>query len=152
MKHLKRFNESRMFDDMNMLLQHGEQYIINFPSKSLKWTQHLNEILREDLQYRSMGFQIDELIKEVEKESSVLETFISDISSHINELDDIFKVSQKLSEEDDKTYDELEEIKDSFEFNSEKTKEYINELQKLSKSYRNLDEQITTTKSFKFIN
>ena len=150
MKHLKRFNESKMFDDMNMLLQHGDKYIINFPPKTLKWAQHLNEILRDDLQYRSMAFQIDELIKLVKKESSILETFLSDISSHINELDDIYKVSQKLSNEDDKSYDELEDIKDSFEFNFKKTEDYIKELMGLSKSYRNLDEQLISTKSFKF--
>ena len=60
---------------------------------------------------------------ETKKESSILETFLSDISSHINELDDIYKVSQKLSNEDDKSYDELEDIKLTMERHKEELAE-----------------------------
>ena len=139
MKHLRRFNESKIFDNMDMLVKHGEQYIINFPSKSLVWTQKLNEILKEDLQYRLMSSKIDELIEVVEKESLISSNFLSDITSHINELDEIYKVNQILSDEDDKIYNELEELKYSFDFNYEKINNYINELKKLSESYLKLD-------------
>ena len=101
-----KYNESRIFDDYNDLIQHVEKYLdVVYVQRSSQWKKKLQETVDIDGSFRGIGYSLNLLIEDVQKYKNNLENFLKDINSHISEFDKIFQKSGTLSDKDDKAYD-----------------------------------------------
>lgn len=146
MRHLKPFKitESKIFDNYNDLIQHVEKYLDNvYVQRSSQWKKKLQEIVDVDGSFRGIGYSLNSLIEDVQKDKVNLENFSEDIRSHIRDLDKIFQKSGTLSDKDDKAYDEIEKLGDRVDNYLEFIEQYLEDLESLARSYINIDDKLS---------
>ena len=150
-KKVNEFNNSKMFDNHLELLQHGEKYIEDlYADKSTRWDKHFREILNDDVGYNGKAYYLKDLIGILEKEENMIQNFMSDITQHIYELDDIYKVNQKLSDTDDESYEDLENLSYIFDKFLDQLKEYKKEIESVTQSFINIDNKVSHIKEYKW--
>ena len=132
-----------MFDNYNDLIKHSETYFKEiYIERPQQWKKKLAVILESDGSYRSMGYAVTSLMEEVNKDLKNLNNFTDDIRQHIKEFDEIYQKSQQLSPEDDKAYEELEDLDYRVGRYVDFIEQYIDDLESLSDSLINIDEKI----------
>ena len=146
MRHLKPFKitETKIFDNYNDLIQHVEKYLDNvYVQRSSQWKKKLQEIVDVDGSFRGIGYSLNSLIEDVQKDKVNLENFLEDIKSHIRDFDKIFQKSGTLSDKDDKAYDEIEILGDRVDSYLEFIEQYLEDLESLARSYINIDDKLS---------
>lgn len=146
MRHLKPFKitETKIFDNYNDLIQHVEKYLDNvYVQRSSQWKKKLQEIVDVDGSFRGIGYSLNSLIEDVQKDKVNLENFLEDIKSHIRDFDKIFQKSGTLSDKDDKAYDEIERLEDRVDNYLEFIEQYLEDLESLARSYINIDDKLS---------
>lgn len=146
MRHLKPFKitETKIFDNYNDLIQHVEKYLDNvYIQRSSQWKKKLQEIVDVDGSFRGIGYSLNSLIEDVQKDKVNLENFLEDIKSHIRDFDKIFQKSGTLSDKDDKAYDEIERLGDRVDSYLEFIEQYLEDLESLARSYINIDDKLS---------
>lgn len=146
MRHLKPFKitETKIFDNYNDLIQHVEKYLDNvYVQRSSQWKKKLQEIVDVDGSFRGIGYSLNSLIEDVQKDKVNLENFLEDIKSHIRDFDKIFQKSGTLSDKDDKAYDEIERLGDRVDSYLEFIEQYLEDLESLARSYINIDDKLS---------
>lgn len=146
MRHLKPFKitETKIFDNYNDLIQHVEKYLDNvYVQRSSQWKKKLQEIVDVDGSFRGIGYSLNSLIEDVQKDKVNLENFLEDIKSHIRDFDKIFQKSGTLSDKDDKAYDEIERLGDRVDNYLEFIEQYLEDLESLARSYINIDDKLS---------
>ena len=146
MRHLKPFKitEAKIFDNYNDLIQHVEKYLDNvYVQRSSQWKKKLQEIIDVDGSFRGIGYSLNSLIEDVQKDKVNLENFLEDIKSHIRDFDKIFQKSGTLSDKDDKAYDEIERLGDRVDNYLEFIEQYLEDLESLARSYINIDDKLS---------
>lgn len=146
MRHLKPFKitETKIFDNYNDLIQHVEKYLDNvYVQRSSQWKKKLQEIVDVDGSFRGIGYSLNSLIEDVQKDKVNLENFLEDIKSHIRDFDKIFQKSGTLSDKDDKAYDEIERLGDRVDIYLEFIEQYLEDLESLARSYINIDDKLS---------
>ena len=153
MKHLKSLKEARIFDDHNELISHVEKYLDDvYVHRSSQWKKKLEEIVNVDGSFRGIGYSVNTLVEDVQKDKSNLENFLQDIRSHIKEFDAIYQKSGTLSDTDDKSYDELEKLSDRVDIYLEFIEQYLEDLESLARSYINIDDKLSYLMKLDFKN
>jgi len=145
-RHLKPFKitETKIFDNYNDLIQHVEKYLDNvYVQRSSQWKKKLQEIVDVDGSFRGIGYSLNSLIEDVQKDKVNLENFLEDIKSHIRDFDKIFQKSGTLSDKDDKAYDEIERLEDRVDNYLEFIEQYLEDLESLARSYINIDDKLS---------
>jgi len=145
-RHLKPFKitETKIFDNYNDLIQHVEKYLDNvYVQRSSQWKKKLQEIVDVDGSFRGIGYSLNSLIEDVQKDKVNLENFLEDIKSHIRDFDKIFQKSGTLSDKDDKAYDEIERLGDRVDSYLEFIEQYLEDLESLARSYINIDDKLS---------
>lgn len=121
-----------------------------YVNKTTNWQSTLNGIIEQETGYLNTANQIFNLTNQVEKELNILNNFDQDIRLHMQEYDEIYQKSGDLSSQDNKMYDQLEEL-DSRIYNTiNQLEEYIDNLKELSKHYEDLDNLIRYLSKYKF--
>ncbi len=148
-----KYNEARIFDDHNDLIEHVEKYLDDvYVQRSSQWKKKLQEIIGVDGSFRGIGYSLNLLIEDVQKDKSNLENFLKDINSHISEFDKIFQKSGTLSDEDGKAYDEIEKLGDRVDIYLEFIEQYLEDLESLARSYINIDDKLSYLMKLDFKN
>ena len=145
------YNEARMFDNHNELIEHVTNYLENvYINRPSTWKKRLQEIIERDSSHRGTGYSINTIVEEVIKDKKILEDFLQDIKSHIRELDGIYQKSGTLSDTDDKVYEELEKLSDTVDTYLEFIEQYMEDLDSLARSYINIDDKLSYLMKFDF--
>ena len=87
MRHLKPFKitETKIFDNYNDLIQHVEKYLDNvYVQRSSQWKKKLQEIVDVDGSFRGIGYSLNSLIEDVQKDKVNLENFLEDMGERPN--------------------------------------------------------------------
>ena len=134
--------EAKMFDDPNDLLSGVDKYISDLPIKMVGWRKQLVDILEKDTGYQNMVNMLTNFTEVVKKELATIENFKDDVSEHIREYNDIYSKSEQLSPEDEKMFDELENLDYKLTDVSNQLEEYIDGLEKITESYETLSDTV----------
>lgn len=143
--------EAKIFDSPSELLSGVDKFLNDlYVNKTTNWQSTLNGIIEQETGYLNTANQIFNLTNQVEKELNILNNFDQDIRLHMQEYDEIYQKSGDLSSQDNKMYDQLEEL-DSRIYNTiNQLEEYIDNLKELSKHYEDLDNLIRYLSKYKF--
>lgn len=118
--------EAKIFDSPSELLSGVDKFLNDlYVNKTTNWQSTLNGIIEQETGYLNTANQIFNLTNQVEKELNILNNFDQDIRLHMQEYDEIYQKSGDLSSQDNKMYDQLEEL-DSRIYNTiNQLEEYI---------------------------
>lgn len=143
--------EAKIFDSPSELLSGVDKFLNDlYVNKTTNWQSTLNGIIEQETGYLNTANQIFNLTNQVEKELNILNNFDQDIRLHMQKYDEIYQKSGDLSSQDNKMYDQLEEL-DSRIYNTiNQLEEYIDNLKELSKHYEDLDNLIRYLSKYKF--
>jgi uncharacterized phage infection (PIP) family protein YhgE len=132
--------ETKMFDDPNDLISGVDKYVSELPAKIIDWRKQLVDILEKDTGYQNMANMLTNFTEVVKKELTIIEDFKNDVNEHIREYNDVYQKSKQLSPEDEKMFDELEELDSRLRNISDQLEEYIDGLEQITESYNTLSD------------
>jgi hypothetical protein len=135
-------SEAKIFDDPNDLLSGVDKYVSDLSIKVIGWRKQLTEILEKDTGYQNMANMLTNFIEVVKKEFTLIENFKNDVDEHIREYNEIYQKSGQLSSEDEKKFDELEELGYKLDNVTGQLEEYIEGLEKIIESYETLSDTV----------
>jgi chromosome segregation ATPase len=143
--------EAKIFDSPTELISGVNKFLDDlYVNKTTSWRASLNGIIEQEAGYLTTANQIINLIDQVKKELDIINNFDEDIRLHKQEYDDIYQKSGELSLQDEKIYDELDELDSKIYKVVDQLEEYIDNLEKLSKHYEDLDSLMTYFRRYKF--
>lgn len=134
--------EAKIFDNPDDLVPGVEKYISDLSIKLIGWRKQLVEILEKDTGYQNMVNMLTNFTEIVKKESTMIGNFKDDIDEHIREYNEIYQKSEQLSPEDEKRFDELEELGYKLDGVNDQLDEYIGGLEKIIESYETLSDTV----------
>ena len=134
--------EAKMFDDPNDLVSGVDKYVSELFTKIIGWRKQLVDILEKDTGYQNMSNMLTNFTEVVKKELTIMEDFKNDIDEHIREYNEIYQKSEQLSPEDEKMFDELEELGYKLNNVTGQLEEYIEGLEKIIESYDTLSDTV----------
>lgn len=151
----KRFNEFK-YNESNDNLNYQELYKkwddILYESNKLmqsKWKKSFFDVIKDDLSYRHVSYSLHDNIQEVETNRSMIEDLTSEVIKYTKVLDNKYEKEGDLSQEDDLTYNELDDYMGKFQNMEEKLTEFRDSLKKVSDTYLTLEESIDEIRGFK---
>jgi chromosome segregation ATPase len=143
--------EAKMFDNPAELISGVDKFLSDlYTDGTTTWKSTLTKIIEQDTSYSNIATQLSTLIEQVEKNLNIINNFDEDISSHIREYDEIYQKSGELSSEDDKAYDELEELDSRLYAAVNQIEEYRDNLKELQQHYTDLDDLMTYFRRHRF--
>jgi DNA repair exonuclease SbcCD ATPase subunit len=134
--------EAKMFDDPNDLVSGVDKYVSELFTKIIGWRKQLVDILEKDTGYQNMSNMLTNFTEVVKKELTIIENFKDDVDEHIREYNEIYQKSEQLSPEDEKMFDELEELGYKLNNVTGQLEEYIEGLEKIIESYDTLSDTV----------
>jgi DNA repair exonuclease SbcCD ATPase subunit len=134
--------EAKMFDDPNDLVSGVDKYVSELFTKIIGWRKQLVDILEKDTGYQNMSNMLTNFTEVVKKELTIIENFKDDVDEHIREYNEIYQKSEQLSPEDEKMFDELEELGYKLSNVTSQLEEYIEGLEKIIESYDTLSDTV----------
>jgi DNA repair exonuclease SbcCD ATPase subunit len=134
--------EAKMFDDPNDLVSGVDKYVSELFTKIIGWRKQLVDILEKDTGYQNMSNMLTNFTEIVKKELTIIENFKDDVDEHIREYNEIYQKSEQLSPEDEKMFDELEELGYKLSNVTSQLEEYIEGLEKIIESYNTLSDTV----------
>jgi DNA repair exonuclease SbcCD ATPase subunit len=134
--------EAKMFDDPNDLVSGVDKYVSELFTKIIGWRKQLVDILEKDTGYQNMSNMLTNFTEVVKKELTIIEDFKDDVDEHIREYNEIYQKSEQLSPEDEKMFDELEELGYKLNNVTGQLEEYIEGLEKIIESYDTLSDTV----------
>jgi DNA repair exonuclease SbcCD ATPase subunit len=134
--------EAKMFDDPNDLVSGVDKYVSELFTKIIGWRKQLVDILEKDTGYQNMASMLTNFTEVVKKELTIIEDFKDDVDEHIREYNEIYQKSEQLSPEDEKMFDELEELGYKLNNVTGQLEEYIEGLEKIIESYDTLSDTV----------
>jgi DNA repair exonuclease SbcCD ATPase subunit len=134
--------EAKMFDDPNDLVSGVDKYMSELSTKMIGWRKQLVDILEKDTGYQNMSNMLTNFTEVVKKELTIIENFKDDVDEHIREYNEIYQKSEQLSPEDEKMFDELEELGYKLSNVTSQLEEYIEGLEKIIESYDTLSDTV----------
>jgi DNA repair ATPase RecN len=150
-KKVNELNNSKMFDDHFELLKHGDKYIENiYIKKTTEWNSTFSKLIEMEIPTIGFAYKINDLAELVEKEQKTIKDFINDCDIHQRELDDIYRKSKMLSEEDDEAYDKIEELNSRLSDMDDQLERYKKELKGIFESCMYINDSISLLKDFEF--
>lgn len=151
----KRFNEFK-FNESNDNLNYQELYKkwddILYESNELiqsKWKESFFDVIKDDLSYRSVSYSLHNNIQEVETNRSIIEDLTLEAFKYIKDIDNKYEIEDDLSQEDNLTYNKLDDYMGKFQNMEEKITEFRDLLKKVSDTYLTLEESISEIRGFK---
>jgi DNA repair exonuclease SbcCD ATPase subunit len=134
--------EAKMFDDPNDLVSGVDKHVSELSTKMISWRKQLVDILEKDTGYQNMSNMLTNFTEVVKKELTIIENFKDDVDEHIREYNEIYQKSEQLSPEDEKMFDELEELGYKLNNVTGQLEEYIEGLEKIIESYDTLSDTV----------
>lgn len=151
LKKFTQFNEAKIFDNFEDLIQNAENYIDNLEStKPGAWKRQISDIMESESSDSTKVGQLEKFIEDIEQYKRNLDIFLEDTKDHLRDFIKIRSDVEHFSEDAELAEERLDNLYMRVDNTTEFIQQLSDDVNSIIDSYKNIENKLRFIQRFNF--
>ena len=151
LKKFTQFNEAKIFDNFEDLIQNAESYIDNLEkTKPGAWKRQIADIMESESPDSTKVGQLEKFIEDIQQYKRNLDIFLEDTKDHLKEFTQIRKDVEHFSEDAELAEERLDNLYMRVDNTTEFIQQLSDDVNSIIDSYKNIENKLRFIQRFNF--
>lgn len=151
LKKFTQFNEAKIFDNFEDLIQNAENYIDNLEkTKPGAWKRQIADIMESESPDSTKVGQLEKFIEDIQQYKRNLDIFLEDTKDHLEEFTQIRKDVEHFSEDAELAEERLDNLYMRVDNTTEFIQQLSDDVNSIIDSYKNIENKLRFIQRFNF--